>query len=104
MTNHKVYRIIDENGMAYIGSTGLKMCQRRGNHHRDFKTLQNRRLYDHWRSVGWDAMRFEIIQENIESKERRKQIEQENILNVPKEKRLNIFKAFCPDYQSTKYQ
>ena len=45
MTTHIVYKIYDEQGMTYIGSTSMKISQRKAKHKEDFKHFSERKLY-----------------------------------------------------------
>ena len=102
MTTHKVYKIYDNQGMTYIGSTGVSMARRKASHHEDFKNKIDRKLYKYWNSVGWENMKIKIIEDNIETKQKRREIEQEEIKKLPVEKMLNSIKANCLDYEASR--
>ena len=102
MSTHKVYKIFDNQGMIYIGSTQLSLAKRKASHHIDFKNNINRKLYKYWNSIGWENMTFEILINNIETKQKRKELEEQYIREIPKEKLLNSIKANCPNYEATR--
>jgi hypothetical protein len=102
MSKHKVYKIFDSDGMTYIGSTSLQMSERKGHHHTDFKNLMHRKLYNHWRSIGWENMIIEVLDDNLPDKLTRRILEQKYILEIPTEKRLNTIKAQCDNYDATR--
>lgn len=99
---HKVYRIYDNNGMTYIGSTELKMGQRISSHKQCFIKKVNWKLYNHWNNIGWDSMKFDIIIDNIPTKLERRKLEDDEIRKIDKSKRLNSIKANCPNYEATR--
>ena len=97
-----VYKITDGK-MFYIGSTVKSLAQRKAQHHMAFKNQNiHWKLYEYWRNVGWENMQMEAIKTNIVNKISMKQIEEENIKLVLPETRLNVIKAYCPDYEATR--
>ena len=100
--SYTVYRITDGN-MIYIGSTTQAISRRKAGYHVSFiDTNINWKLHQHWRSVGWEKMRFEVITDDIIDKESMKICEEENIRMVPSQNILNTIKAFCPDHEASR--
>ena len=102
MPNHIVYKISDSDGNTYIGSTSIKLSYRVNGHLRDYNNFPDRKLYRHWRFVGIDAMKAEILADNIQDKQSRKALEQKYITEVPRDKLLNTIKADCPNYEASR--
>ena len=101
-TRYIVYQITDDN-MYYIGSSSLSLARRKAAHHDAFKDDHIQwKLYKYWRSVGWENMRFEVLQDEIGIKEEKRKAEQWFINQIIRHKLLNQIKADCPNYEATR--
>jgi hypothetical protein len=61
----KIYKIVNSvNDKIYIGSTTVKLSQRKVKHKSKAKIYPNRKVYQHLNSVGWEHVRIVLI-ENV---------------------------------------
>ncbi len=58
----KIYKLECEDGHYYIGSTKQLLCQRLSSHKR-YSINDERILYNHIRSIGWDKVKMILIKE-----------------------------------------
>ena len=89
--------------MYYIGSSSLSLARRKAAHHDAFKDDHIQwKLYKYWRSVGWENMRFEVLQDEIGNNDEKRKAEQWFINQIIRHKLLNQIKADCPNYEATR--
>jgi|TARA_R110000851_G_scaffold104370_1_gene222093 hypothetical protein len=64
-TNGKIYKIVNSiDDKIYIGSTTVGLSKRKGDHKSKAKIYPNRKVYQHWNSIGWENIRIVLI-ENV---------------------------------------
>ena len=89
--------------MYYIGSSSMSLARRKAEHHEAFKDEHIQwKLYKYWRSVSWENMRFEILQDEIGDKVEKRNVEQWFINQIVSHKLLNTIKAHCPSYEASR--
>jgi hypothetical protein len=107
--NSKTYRLVGDDGSFYIGSTCMPLCKRFWHHKIRAKKNPERKVYQHFNSIGWENVKIILIEQFIcFSKEellRKEQIEIDKYKN--NEKCLNNNNAIGFDkkeYQRIYYQ
>jgi predicted GIY-YIG superfamily endonuclease len=95
-----VYKIVCPDGCYYIGSTVQQVKNRIYEHIR--KSVIDRKVYNHIRSIGWDNVNIIILESCDEDKRRERE---QSYINLKDEKclnKINVIKA--DDYSETYYQ
>lgn len=58
-----IYRIVCNDGSYYIGSTKQKLFLRKAHHKRLVNNGRESKLYEHIRRIGWENVKFEVVEE-----------------------------------------
>ena len=63
-----IYKATFSNGKSYIGQT-TQTLQKRKQQHKDKSKLNNNAFYHAIKKYGWDDITWEVIEDNIETRE-----------------------------------
>ena len=90
----KIYRLIDDDGFYYYGSTIDTLPNRFSKHKYDAKTRASR-VYKHLTGKGWEKVKIELVEEfKCANKKELVAKEQEYISNNQSDKCLNTQSAY----------
>ncbi len=77
----------------------MTIARRKALHHDYFKNENIQwKLFQYWCKVGWENMKMEMIEDNIENKIIRRQKENQYIENINIENRINTIKAIVRNH------
>ena len=61
----KIYKIFDDDGYYYIGSTCQRTLSGRKRAHKHSHQQYSSKCYTHFAKVGWDKLKFTVIDDNL---------------------------------------
>lgn len=103
-SNAKIYKLIDNDGYFYIGSTCVSLSSRFGKHKDKAKKYPERTIYKRFLSVGWDRVKIILIEANnqITNMDELRQLEDKYIQDFREDQKcLNILRSyFAPGMDS----